>query len=109
MNRMLYTIALLFIACFAARAQTPTTTNPSQQDATRPPGTERRSTVPDSARPNPSNPTAPPGTERPAPQTPPGVNALPQTPSASPAETTPTDSLQRPATTDTQDSTRSAS
>ncbi|MDQ3816530.1 MAG: TolC family protein [Acidobacteriota bacterium] len=103
MNRMLYTIALLFIVCVAAQAQTPTT-NPSQQDATRPPGTERRSNVPDTARPNPSNPTTPPGTERPAPQSPPGVNTLPPT---APATTPSTDSLP-PVTSDAQDSTRTA-
>lgn len=109
MNRILYTIALSFIICVAVRAQTPTTPNPAQQDATRPPGTERRSTVPDTARPNPSNPTAPPGTERPTPQAPPGVNTVPQTPSVTPAAVPSTDSLQTPATSDSQqqDSTRS--
>src|SRR5947209_8902470 len=109
MNRMLYTVTLPFIICACAAAQTPTTTNPSQQDATRPPGTERRPSVPEPARQNPSDPTATPGTERPAPQSPPGVNTLPQTTPIAPVATPSTGSSQPAATTDTQDSTRSAS
>src|SRR2546421_4445083 len=107
MNRMLYTIALSFIICVAVRAQTPTTPNPAQQDATRPPGTERRQSVPEQARPNSSNPTATPGTERPAPQSPPGVNTLPQMQSVAPAATTSVDSSQSSATTDAKGNMRS--
>jgi outer membrane protein TolC len=96
MNRILYTVVLSFIICLAAQGQTPTTPNPAQQDATRPPGTERRRTTPDQARPNSSDPTAPPVTERPAPQSPPGVNTLPQETQASPATTPSTRSPQFP-------------
>ncbi|HEV7377154.1 MAG TPA: TolC family protein [Pyrinomonadaceae bacterium] len=87
MNRILYTVALSVIICFAAQAQTPVTPNPAQQDATRPPGTERRQSTPGQARPNSSDPTKTPGTERPAPQSPPGVNAFPQAVPTSPAIT----------------------
>src|SRR5947209_7670862 len=107
MNRMLYTVTLPFIICACAAAQTPTTTNPSQQDATRPPGTERRPSVPEPARQNPSDPTATPGTERPAPQSPPGVNTLPQTSPVAPIATPSTGSSQPSATSDTQDNARS--
>jgi outer membrane protein TolC len=84
-RRMLYGLALFLTICAAttsnptrARAQTPATANPTQQDATRPPGRERRQSLPQQSRPNTSDPTAPPGSERPAPQTPPGVTAVPQ-------------------------------
>jgi len=87
---------LSLVVCFAVRAQTPTTPNPAQQDATRPPGTERRGATPEQPRPDPSNPTAPPGTERPAAQAPPGVNTLPQTTPTPPA-TTPSTEPSRPA------------
>lgn len=103
MNRMLYTIALSFVVCIVASAQTPTTPNPAQQDATRPPGTERRQTVPDQTRPNASDPTAAPGTQRPAPQAPPGVNTLPQTTPIAPATTPSTNSTQRPAASDARE------
>jgi HAE1 family hydrophobic/amphiphilic exporter-1 len=85
MNRILNMVAASFIICFAAQAQTPTTPNPAQQDATRPPGTERRQSTPGQSRPNPSDPTAAPATERPAPQSPPGVNKFPQATPASPS------------------------
>lgn len=82
---------LLVVLCAGAVstavAQTPPSpppTNPSQQDATRPPGTERNQPLPDSARPVTQDPTAPPGVLRPAPQAPPGVTVTPQTPSQTP-------------------------
>src|SRR5918911_33597 len=68
-------------AGLVALAQTPTATpptNPTQQDATRPPGTEQNHPIPEQARPVTSDPTAPPGTERPAPQAPPGTSVSPQ-------------------------------
>ncbi len=63
----------------SAMAQTPTQTpaNPAQQDATRPPGTERNQTIPERARPTTQDPTAPPGTSRPDPQAPPGTSTAP--------------------------------
>jgi outer membrane protein TolC len=92
MNRIFYTVAVSFIICFVAQAQTPTTPNPAQQDATRPPGTERRQATPEQARPNSSDPTATPGIVRPAPQSPPGVNTFPQETPTSPATTQSTES-----------------
>jgi outer membrane protein len=66
-----------------AQAQTPTATpvpaTPAQQDATRPPGTERNQTIPEQARPTTADPTAPPGTTRPDPQAPPGTSVAPGT------------------------------
>lgn len=103
MKQMLYAIVLSFTICALASAQTPTTPNPAQRDATRPPGTERRQTLPEQARPNPSDPTATPGTERPVPQAPPGVKTIPQTTPLAPATTAPTDSTPRPATNDAQE------
>src|SRR5262245_59036917 len=41
--------------------------SPRQQDATRPPGTERRGVSPKDERPNSQGPTAPPGATKPAP------------------------------------------
>ena len=71
----------------AVAKQLPTPTqNPTQQDATRPPGTERNSPVPRQARPVPSDPTAPPGVERPNPQAPPGSVAPPTTAPARPPQ-----------------------
>ena len=98
MNRILYAVVLSLIVCFSVRAQTPTVPNPAQQDATRPPGTERRGATPEQSRPDPSNPTAPPGTERPAAQSPPGVNTFPQATQTPPATTPSTESPQLPAT-----------
>jgi outer membrane protein len=60
-------------------APTPPPGNPAQRDATRPPGSEQRSTAPPETRPNTQNPTAPPGSQQPPPQAPPGSTA-PQTP-----------------------------
>jgi len=70
---------ILGAGAFAALAQTPTQTpaNPAQQDATRPPGTERNQSIPESARPTTQDPTAPPGTSRPDPQAPPGTTISP--------------------------------
>ena len=99
MNRTLYTFALLAMICVAAQAQTPAPVNPAQQDATRPPGTERRQTIPESARPNTSDPTAPPGTERPAPQAPPNTGVAPISSAPNAPLTTPSTELpQQPAT-----------
>ena len=100
MNRILDTVVLSFIICVSAQAQTPTTTNPAQQDATRPPGTEQRQSRPGQARPNPSDPTATPGTERSAPQSPPGVRTFPQTTPAAPAILPSTELPERPAKSD---------
>ncbi|HEY0380191.1 MAG TPA: TolC family protein [Pyrinomonadaceae bacterium] len=97
MNRILYTVVLSLVVCFTAGAQTPTTPNPAQQDATRPPGTERRGATPEQSRPDPSNPTVTPGTERPTPQSPPGVNTFPQATPTRPAITPPTELAQPPA------------
>ncbi|HWT00282.1 MAG TPA: TolC family protein [Pyrinomonadaceae bacterium] len=98
---------LLVLALFvcsagvAARAQTPQPTpppsSPTQQDATRPPGTERNQPVPEQVRPVTPDPTAPPGSQRPAPQAPPGTSVSPQSttpqqPSANPMPT-PSDQL----------------
>ncbi|MDT4898715.1 MAG: outer membrane protein [Acidobacteriota bacterium] len=91
---------LIFSAGVGAQAQTPQPTPPSspaQQDATRPPGTERNQPVPEQVRPVTQDPTAPPGSQRPAPQAPPGTSGTPQTgtpqaPVATPLPTA-TDSL----------------
>ena len=88
----------------AARAQTPTPTppptSPTQQDATRPPGTERNQPIPEQVRPVTPDPTAPPGSQRPAPEAPPGTSVTPQTgPPQPPAATPmPTPSEQLPET-----------
>jgi outer membrane protein len=80
-----------------ALAQTPTPppTTPAQQDATRPPGTERNQPVPEQARPTTADPTAPPGTTRPDPQAPPGTSIAPTTTTSVPT----TDTLAQPSTT----------
>jgi HAE1 family hydrophobic/amphiphilic exporter-1 len=79
------------LSASAALAQTPQATpapappiSPSQQDATRPPGTEQRQPIPEQARPTTTNPTAPPGTERPSPQAAPGTSVAPQTTTTTP-------------------------
>ncbi|PYS49714.1 MAG: hypothetical protein DMF68_09175, partial [Acidobacteria bacterium] len=79
-------------------AQTPTPSptppmNPTQQDATRPPGTERNQPVPEQARPT-QNPTAPPGSQVASPEAPPGTSITPQsgTPQTPSVITTPTPS-----------------
>lgn len=89
---------LLCGACAWTQAQTPQPTppvSPTQQDATRPPGTQRNQPVPEQVRPLTQDPTAPPGSERPAPQAPPGTTtttttSTPATPQATPAPLTPT-------------------
>lgn len=86
---------LLCCACGLTQAQTPQPTppqSPTQQDATRPPGTERNQPVPEQVRPTTQDPTAPPGTQRPAPQAPPGTTTAPAvtTPQATPAPSLPT-------------------
>jgi outer membrane protein TolC len=96
------TLALLVCSmCATARAQTPQPTppptSPAQQDATRPPGTERNQPIPEQIRPVTQDPTAPPGSQRPAPQAPPGTSvspqsATPQEPSVTPMPT-PSDAL----------------
>jgi outer membrane protein TolC len=102
-HRLLQALMLLVFLCSAGitpQAQTPQPTppvSPAQQDATRPPGTERNQPVPEQLRPNTQDPTAPPGTARPAPQAPPGTTSAPQSvtreaPVATPMPTT-TDSL----------------
>jgi HAE1 family hydrophobic/amphiphilic exporter-1 len=65
-------------AAVMAQNPTPTPVNPTQRDATRPPGTERNQPLPEQARPTQQDPTAPPRTERPSPQAPPGVSVAPQ-------------------------------
>ncbi len=98
--RALYLLTLALLVCSAARAQTPTPTptpaSPTQQDATRPPGTERNQPIPEQARPVPQDPTAPPGSQRPEPQAPPGTTVSPQsgTPRTPDATTMPTPSDQ---------------
>ena len=99
-------LSLIISASAGALAQTPTQTpvNPTQQDATRPPGTERNQTIPERARPTTQDPTAPPGTSRPDPQAPPGTSisaptgvpatdtlGTPQTPATGTLPTTTTD------------------
>src|SRR6266404_4749942 len=91
MNRNLLLIlrksALSGIACAIsaqmALAQTPPTqtppVSPSQQDATRPPGTQNNQPIPPNARPTTQDPTAPPGVNRTAPTAPPGTTNAPQT------------------------------
>ncbi|HKC63505.1 MAG TPA: hypothetical protein VKB86_07700, partial [Pyrinomonadaceae bacterium] len=78
-----FRVILFSLLCLTAAimAQTPTPSptpvNPTQQDATRPPGTERNQPVPEQARPT-QNPTAPPGSQQPAPEAPPGTSITPQ-------------------------------
>jgi outer membrane protein TolC len=92
-HRVLKALALSLLLCSAAlvsQAQTPQPTppaSPAQQDATRPPGTERNQPIPEQVRPVTVDPTAPPGSQRPAPQAPPGTSVSPQT--ATPATATP--------------------
>src|SRR5947209_13223898 len=83
MVRISFRVILFSLLCStgAVMAQTPTPSptpvNPTQQDATRPPGTERNQPVPEQARPT-QNPTAPPGSQQPAPEAPPGTSITPQ-------------------------------
>ncbi|HEX8493175.1 MAG TPA: TolC family protein [Pyrinomonadaceae bacterium] len=99
---------VIFGLCAAsALAQTPQPTpapgppiSPSQQDATRPPGTEQRQPIPEQARPTTADPTAPPGTQRPAPEAAPGTTVAPQT-TIAPQTQTPATTDTIPATSDT--------
>lgn len=78
--RILFLCAALLLPNAAVLAQKPkpkTPSNPAQRDATKPPGSEQRSTAPPETRPNTQNPTAPPGTQQPAPQAPPGSTVPP--------------------------------
>lgn len=90
---------LLCSVCRQTEAQTQQPAppaSPAQQDATRPPGTQRNQPVPEQVRPITQDPTAPPGSERPAPQAPPGapVGNTPSAPQATPTPLMPTtDSL----------------
>jgi len=84
MVRISFRVILFSLLCCtgAVMAQTPTPSptppvNPTQQDATRPPGTERNQPVPEQARPT-QNPTAPPGSQQPSPEAPPGTSITPQ-------------------------------
>src|SRR5215813_7779247 len=85
--------SLLLCATFAISAQTPTPTprtNPSQRDATKPPGQERNPSIPEGAQPANQNPQAPPGTQQTSPQAPPGTQqTAPQTPPGTPTATPP--------------------
>ncbi len=99
-HRSLRALGLSLLLCSAgawSQAQTPRPTppvSPAQQDATRPPGTQRNQPVPEQVRPVTQDPTAPPGSQRPAPQAPPGTSTTTQ--SGAPASTalpTATDSL----------------
>jgi HAE1 family hydrophobic/amphiphilic exporter-1 len=91
-----FLLSLLFCSvCVWAQAQTPQPTppsSPSQQDATRPPGTQRNQPVPEQVRPITQDPTAPPGSERSAPLAPPGTmgTLAPATPQATPTNPLPT-------------------
>jgi outer membrane protein len=81
----------LSVSSFSVIAQTPTATpptNPSQRDATKPPGSEQNQTAPPETHPNTQNPTAPPGTQQTSPQTPPGTQ-VPQPSPISPGTVTP--------------------
>lgn len=96
---------ILGAGAFAVLAQTPTQTpaNPAQQDATRPPGTERNQPIPESARPTTQDPSAPPGTSRPDPQAPPGTTISPTGVPTTDRLGTPTVTPQTPATGTTAD------
>jgi outer membrane protein len=93
--RVLFVCSAMLLSNFGVLAQKPkpkTPSNPAQRDATKPPGSEQRSTAPPETRPNTQDPTAPPGTQQPAPQAPPGSNLPPSskptppgTPSAQPS------------------------
>lgn len=103
------TFAICGVSAVSALAQTPAPTpapappiTPAQQDATRPPGTERRQPIPEQARPTTANPSAPPGTQQPAPAAPPGTSVAPQQPSTPATSATPTTSDQLPSQTPAQ-------
>src|SRR5436190_8757342 len=80
-------------------------TNPTQRDATKPPGQEQNPAAPPGTQPGTQNPAAPPATQQPAPQTPPGTTAEPQQPGAArptsqPSPVTPGDVTTTPPVTD---------
>ena len=84
--------AFMLLGSTMAFAQTPAATpNPSQRDATRPPGTETLTTAPPGTQQGP--PQAPPGTQQPAPQVPPGTQ---QVPAQVPPGTQPTPPVESP-------------
>jgi outer membrane protein len=74
--------------------------SPSQQDATRPPGTQNNQPIPPNARPTTQDPTAPPGVNSPAPTAPPGTVNAPQT--GTPTQPSTVTPLQTPGTPNTQ-------
>jgi outer membrane protein len=81
--RVFVVSGVLLVPNAGVLAQNPSATPPPanpQRDATRPPGSEQRSTAPPETRPNTQNPTAPPGSQQPPPQAPPGSTAPSQTP-----------------------------
>lgn len=98
----------LSLSGFSVMAQAPPAppSNPTQRDATKPPGSEQNQTAPPETHPNTQNPTAPPGTQQPPPQTPPGTQQPPpqappgtQVPppnSTNPGATTPNQEPQEP-------------
>jgi outer membrane protein TolC len=94
-HRVLQALTLSLLLCSASvwlQAQTPQPTpptSPTQQDATRPPGTQRNQPVPEQVRPVTPDPTAPPGSQRPAPQAPPGTTGAPQSATPEPTPATP--------------------
>jgi len=92
--------SLLLIPGISVMAQAPTPaptprSNPSQRDATKPPGTEQNQTAPPETHPNTQNPTAPPGTQQTSPQAPPGAQTQPP-PTATPSQATPNPEPQEP-------------
>src|SRR5215813_9730945 len=64
-------------------------TNPTQRDATKPPGSEQNPAAAPGTQPGTQNPSAPPGTQQPAPQTPPGTTVEPQKPTTGQPTTQP--------------------
>jgi HAE1 family hydrophobic/amphiphilic exporter-1 len=107
-KRVLRTLGLSLLLCSGGGAwtqaqtprPTPAPTSPAQQDATRPPGTQRNQPIPEQVRPVNTDPTAPPASQRPAPQAPPGTGTAPQSGTPGPPASTPlptaTDSLLPP-------------
>src|SRR5436190_23301835 len=92
--RVFVVSSALVISNTAAFAQTPKPTppaNPTQRDATKPPGSEQNPTTPPETRPNTQNPAAPPSSQQAPPNAPPGSN-VPQTPTAPGTQPTPTTS-----------------
>jgi outer membrane protein len=89
LSRVLVLCSALLVPNAGVLAQTPTPTpNPTQRNATRPPGTTPPPTTPAETRPESQDPRTPPSTQQPtSPQTPPG-NPNPNNPTA-PAPTQP--------------------